>query len=100
MMGDAEIAKLGARPKVAPRPQTRSAIGMHGWLKSQADIIDTAKATLAEKKRLERERRGSEPGPGRDPFFQRIGGYTVAPGFNPGRWTTYVAGRPTVVLLP
>ena len=97
MAHDPNLAATGAVPKALGRPELRHAIGMHGWLKAQADKIDDAKARII----AEQMEAGPQVHPvdarGHPAVFSRIGHYTLAPGFNPGRWTTYVAGRPTVV---
>jgi len=90
-------AVLGATAKRYPRPGSRYGIGMHGWMRRQADRFDmlrSIRGTAA----LE-ARRAAGPGSSQDqpPQFTRVGPMTRAPGFNPSRWTTFICGRPVVV---
>ena len=96
MNADEAMAGTGAVPKQYPRPWTRYGIGMHGWMKRQADRFDMLRAARQQAV-LEEVASGQQPVAGASTSFQRIGKSMRAPGFNPSRWTTFICGRPTVV---
>jgi hypothetical protein len=96
-MSDHALLVTGAHPKAHGRPELRHAIGMHGWLHAQATKIDLGRKSVLESEQQPEVPNDPADTRGRPAVFKRIGPYTLAPGFNPGRWTTYVAGRPTVV---
>ncbi len=98
IMTDVEgSSALGATAKRYPRPGSRYGIGMHGWMRRQADRFDMLRSIRGQPAMEASRAAGSGSSQDPAPPFTRVGPMTRAPGFNPSRWTTFICGRPVVV---